>query len=135
MELTLYDYVINIVGVIIVPICMMITASRWADNPPEYKNGGVQLSGYKTPGAMKSKETWNFSQKYYWGWVENLSLWVLVGSVVLIIRNISATHFIYEMLIIIGIQVVIFLLPAVLTEIKLRQQFDELGKPKKQDNN
>lgn len=82
---------------------------------------------------MKSKETWEFSQKYYWGWVESLSIWVLVGSVVLIIRNISATHFIYEMLKIIGIQVVIFLLPAIPTEIKLRQRFDEFGQPKKQD--
>ena len=131
MELTLYDYVINIVGVIIVPICMMITASRWADNPTEYKNGGVQLSGYKTPRAVKSKETWDFSQKYYWGWVESLSLWVLIGSIVLIVRNISTTHFIYEMLKIIGIQIVVFLLPAIPTEIQLRRQFDEAGLPKK----
>jgi len=131
MELTLYDYVINIVGVIIVPVCMMITASKWADNPPEYTNGGLQLSGYKTPWAAKSQATWDFSQKYYWGWVESLSLWVLIGSIVLIVRNISATHFIYGMLKIIGMQIVIFLLPAIPTEIKIRQQFDEAGLPKK----
>lgn len=130
MELTLYDYLINIVGVIIVPVSMMIAASKWSDHPAEYKNGGMQPSGYRTAMAMKSRETWEFSQKYYWRWVESLSLLVLVGSIVLIIKNISATHFIYKMLKIIGIQVVIFLLPAIPTEIKLRQQFDKYGKVK-----
>lgn len=48
MELTLFDYSINIIGVIIVPISMMIAASKWSEHLPEYKNGGIQLSGYRT---------------------------------------------------------------------------------------
>lgn len=132
MNLTFYDYCIHIIGVICVPISMMVIASKWSEHPPEYKKGGIQLSGYKSPSAMKSEETWDFSQKYYWGWVESLSLWVLIGSVVLIIKNISEIHFVTEMLIIIAIQVVIFLLPAIPTEFKLRKYFDKYGKPREE---
>lgn len=60
MELTFYDYLINIIGIIVVPISMMIIASKWSEHPAEYKKGGLQLSGYKTAMAMKSQDTWDF---------------------------------------------------------------------------
>lgn len=127
MELTLYDYIINILGVIVVPVSLMIIASKWSEHPAEYKKNGLQLSGYKTTISMKSEDTWEFSQKYYFGLVEQLSLFVLIGSIIYIVKKITSIHFAYEMLKIIIIQVIIFLLPAIPTEIKLRKLFDKLG--------
>lgn len=130
MNYGIYYYISKIVGVVLLPVLMMIISSRYANKPPKYNDGGIKWSGYRMGMADRSRETWEFSQKYFFSLEQWVDLFVLFGSIVAIYKQLGKIPFEWSMLKIIIVQVIIFLLPAIPTEIKLHKIFDKNGKRK-----
>ena len=115
--------------VIIIPALMIIFGKYYIKKAPKNINHFV---GYRTTRSMKNKETWNFAHNYMG------KLWYKYGIVLFVI---SAALMLLTMgqdedavgglaAIITTVQVFVMIVPGVLTEKALKENFDEEGKRK-----
>lgn len=98
----------------------------WKKHPPENIN---MLYGYRTSTSMKSKETWDFAHKYtakVWLFM-SIPLCMLSAALLFAFKNSDISTFGWVAIIITGIQLAGLCLSIVLTEIELREKFDEKG--------
>ena len=131
MNISFWDYVISIIYVISLPCAMLVISGRYAEKPPKYSETGIQWSGYRTGRNTRSKEAWEFSQKYYFSKAEWIALFEVIGSVIIIIKYWHRILFLSFQIEIILLQVVfVIIIPAIPTEIMVHKMFDKNGKRK-----
>ena len=115
--------------VIIIPALMIIFGKYYIKKAPKNINHFV---GYRTTRSMKNKETWNFAHNYMG------KLWYKYGIVLFVI---SAALMLLTMgqdedavgglaAIITTVQVFVMIVPGILTEKALKENFDEEGNRK-----
>ena len=115
--------------VIVIQALMIICGKYYIKKAPKNINHFV---GYRTTRSMKNKETWNFAHNYMG------KLWYKYGIVLFVI---SAALMLLTMgqdedavgglaAIITTVQVFVMIVPGILTEKALKENFDEEGKRK-----
>jgi uncharacterized membrane protein len=113
---------------LLIPCVMIGFGILFKHRPPKNIN---YIVGYRTARSMKSKETWDFAHRY------SGRIWVICGSILL---PISAAVMLLALgkdedtvglfgLVVCMIQVLIMILSIIPTEIALKKNFDENGKP------
>lgn len=130
MKFFLIKYGFPIFWILLLPFCMLITSIKFAENPPKYRNIRYQWSGYRFGRAGRSKETWEFSQRYFFAVEQWISFFEILGSIAAIIIWWERILLISFQLEVIAVQLVLLLIPAIPTEIMLHKLFDKSGKEK-----
>lgn len=123
MEFWLFMTVITI----LLPLTMLVFGLYFSKNAPSEINSAF---GYRTKSSMKSQDTWEFAHRYCG------KLWKIYGAVLLpisvipmiLLKSSSENTVSVVSTALMIIQLVPMLLSIVLTERKLKQDFDENGK-------
>lgn len=108
---------------IIIPLVMLIAGVLSAKKPPKNINA---LVGYRTERSQKSKQAWDFAQKYFG--ILFLKTGVAVFAVTLVaslaVLKSSEKVWSIECVILIVLQTISVFVPIILTEKKLKSKFD-----------
>lgn len=104
---------------IIIPLVMLIAGVLSAKKPPKNINA---LVGYRTERSQKSKQAWDFAQKYFG--ILFLKTGVAVLAVTLVVLKSSEKVWSIECVILIVLQTISVFVPIILTEKKLKSKFD-----------
>ena len=123
---TLGYWLFMLAVILLMPLTMIIFGRHFMHNPPKDINGSY---GYRTSMSMKSRETWDFSHRYFG------KLWFILG---LILLPLSAAAMLFLLgksvgtignagLVIMGAQLLFLILPIFPTERALKRNFDEFG--------
>ena len=115
--------------VIIIPALMIICGKYYIKKAPKNINHFV---GYRTTRSMKNKETWKFSHNYMGKLWYKYGIVLFVISAVLMLLTIGQDEDAVGGLaaIITMVQVFVMIVPGVLTEKALKDNFDEEGNRK-----
>ena len=114
---------------LIIPLSMFVLGAYYQKHPIENVN---DIVGYRTVLSRKSQEAWAFAQ-IHWA-----KMWKLAGAILLPVSLItlyflfgqSEQKFDKAVLILVGLQLLVMILSVIPTEIALRKNFDQQGKPK-----
>lgn len=115
--------------ILLMPLTMIIFGRHFMHNPPKDINGSY---GYRTSMSMKSRETWDFSHRYFG------KLWFILG---LILLPLSAAAMLFLLgksvgtignasIVIMAVQLVFVIFPIFPTEAALKRNFDSNGFPR-----
>ena len=104
---------------IIIPLVMLIAGVLSAKKPPKNINA---LVGYRTERSQKSKQAWDFAQKYFG--ILFLKTGVAVLAVTLVVLKSSEKVWSIECVILIVLQTISVFVPIMLTDKKLKSKFD-----------
>lgn len=115
--------------ILLMPLTMIIFGRHFMHNPPKDINGSY---GYRTSMSMKSRETWDFSHRYFG------KLWFILG---LILLPLSAAAMLFLLgksvgtignasIVIMAVQLVFVIVPIFPTEAALKRNFDSNGFPR-----
>lgn len=115
--------------ILLMPLTMIIFGRHFMHNPPKDINGSY---GYRTSMSMKSRETWDFSHRYFG------KLWFILG---LILLPLSAAAMLFLLgksvgtignasIVIMAVQLVFVIVPIFPTEAALKRNFDFNGFPR-----
>lgn len=115
--------------VIIIPALMMIFGKYYIKQAPKNINHFV---GYRTTRSMKNKETWKFAHNYMGKLWYKYGIVLFVISAALMLLTIGQDEDAVGGLaaIITTVQVFVMIVPGVLTEKALKENFDEDGNRK-----
>ena len=115
--------------VIIIPALMIICGKYYIKKVPKNINHFV---GYRTTRSMKNKETWKFAHNYMGKLWYKYGIVLFVISAVLMLLTIGQDEDAVGGLaaIITMVQVFVMIVPGVLTEKALKENFDEEGNRK-----
>ena len=115
--------------VIIIPALMIICGKYYIKKVPKNINHFV---GYRTTRSMKNKETWKFAHNYLGKLWYKYGIVLFVISAVLMLLTIGQDEDAVGGLaaIITMVQVFVMIVPGVLTEKALKENFDEEGNRK-----
>lgn len=115
--------------VIIIPALMMIFGKYYIKRAPKNINHFV---GYRTTRSMKNKETWKFAHNYMGKLWYKYGIVLFVISAALMLLTIGQDEDAVGGLaaIITTVQVFVMIVPGVLTEKALKENFDEDGNRK-----
>lgn len=111
---------------LLIPFVMILFGMIFVKKPPKHINGWY---GYRTSMSSKNMETWNFAHLYFgkiWrmeGWI--LLLVVIIAMFFVLGKDIDTIGF-YSLVINI-IELILMLIPIVLTETALHERFDKDG--------
>lgn len=105
---------------IIIPLVMLIAGVLSAKKPP--KNINV-LVGYRTERSQKSKQAWNFAQKYFGILFLKTGVAVTLVASLVVLKS-SEKVWSIECVILIVLQTISVFVPIILTEKKLKSKFD-----------
>ena len=115
--------------ILLMPLTMIIFGRHFMHNPPKDINGSY---GYRTSMSMKSRETWDFSHRYFG------KLWFILG---LILLPLSAAAMLFLLgksvgtignasIVIMAVHLVFVIVPIFPTEAALKRNFDSNGFPR-----
>ena len=112
--------------VIIIPALMMIFGKYYIKQAPKNINHFV---GYRTTRSMKNKETWKFAHNYMGKLWYKYGIVLFVISAALMLLTIGQDEDAVGGLaaIITTVQVFVMIVPGILTEKALKENFDEEG--------
>jgi uncharacterized membrane protein len=115
--------------VIIIPALMTICGKYYIKKAPKNINHFV---GYRTTRSMKNKETWNFAHNYMGKLWYKYGIVLFVISVALMLLTMGQDEDAVGGLaaIITTVQVFVMIVPGILTEKALKENFDEEGNRK-----
>ena len=115
--------------VIIIPALMMIFGKYYIKQAPKNINHFV---GYRTTRSMKNKETWKFAHNYMGKLWYKYGIVLFVISAALMLLTIGQDEDAVGGLaaIITTVQVFVMIVPGILTEKALKENFDEEGNRK-----
>ncbi len=111
---------------LLIPFIMILFGMIFVKKPPKYIN---RWYGYRTSMSSKNMETWNFAHLYFgriWlveGWI--LLLATIVAMLFVLKKDIDTIGF-YSLVIEI-IELILMLIPIILTEIALHKRFTKDG--------
>lgn len=108
---------------IIIPLVMLIAGVLSAKKPPKNINA---LVGYRTERSQKSKQAWDFAQKYFGILFLKTGVAVLAVTLVasLVVLKSNEKIWSIECVILIVLQTISVFVPIILTEQKLKSKFD-----------
>lgn len=126
---TLGYWLFMLAVILLMPLTMIIFGRHFMHNPPKDINGSY---GYRTSMSMKSRETWDFSHRYFG------KLWFILG---LILLPLSAAAMLFLLgksvgtignasIVIMAVQLVFVIVPIFPTEAALKRNFDSNGFPR-----
>ena len=113
---------------LLIPVMMIGIGILFQKHPPKRING---ICGYRTKRSMQTQETWDFAHRYYG------TLWVKIGLVLLPL-SVLPLIFVYgrdiDLIgivggIVTGVQILPLIVPILITEHALKENFDEYGRP------
>lgn len=115
--------------ILLMPLTMIIFGRHFMHNLPKDINGSY---GYRTSMSMKSRDTWDFSHRYFG------KLWFILG---LILLPLSAAAMLFLLgksvgtignasIVIMAVQLVFVIVPIFPTEAALKRNFDSNGFPR-----
>lgn len=111
---------------ILIPLTMIGLGRLFLTKPPENIGGTY---GYKTEMSMKNKDTWEFAHKFCGKLWFRCGLILLPISIISLIPayNKSIDTIAYVGLIVSVVQIVLFIISIIPTEVALKKTFDENG--------
>lgn len=126
------NFFFSYICIYMIPLIMAITGLVYRSHPPKHPKGdALALSGYKSHMSMLSEETWKTAHKCIG------LLWTLLGPILLVLTYLSRhwlfaqNNFSSALLLLLFFQCfVLFVLPILITEIRLRLLFDANGERK-----
>ena len=113
---------------LLIPVLMIGIGVLFQKRPPKRING---ICGYRTKRSMQTQETWDFAHRYFG------NLWVKIGLVLLPL-SVLPLIFVYgrdiDLIgivggIVTGVQILPLIVPILITEHALKENFDEYGRP------
>ena len=115
--------------ILLMPLTMIIFGRHFMHNPPKDINGSY---GYRTSMSMKSRETWDFSHRYFgklW-FILGLRLLPLSAAAMLFLLGKSVGTIGNASIVIMAVQLVFVIVPIFPTEAALKRNFDSNGFPR-----
>ena len=108
---------------IIIPLVMLVSGVLSVKKPPKNINAFV---GYRTERSQKSKQAWDFAQKYFGILFLKTGVAVLAMTLVasLAVIRLDIKVWSIECVILIVLQTISVFVPIILTEKKLKSKFD-----------
>lgn len=115
--------------ILLMPLTMIIFGRHFMHNPPKDINGSY---GYRTSMSMKSRETWDFSHRYFG------KLWFILGLILLLLSAAAMLFLLGKSvgtignasIVIMAVQLVFVIVPIFPTEAALKRNFDFNGFPR-----
>jgi hypothetical protein len=122
-------FIFSIIISLLIPGTLIGFGLLWGTHAPKQVSYVV---GYKTAMAQKNSETWAFAQQYWAKQCANFGLPLPVPSVlaIFLFRNGGDDTLGFVLIAVVAVQIVIFLLPIIPTELALRKNFDQNGHKK-----
>ena len=123
-----------LVILLLIPGSMTVLGYIYRKNPPKEINA---VSGYRTDMSMKNRETWRFANMF-WGklcFYGGIPLVILSELVLILFKSSSLDTMSNAVLIIVGIQIVVFVLTLIPTEMALHRNFEKNGCKKRSGGN
>ena len=111
---------------LLIPAVMLVFGYRYRKGGPKKIN---RLFGYRTPRAMKTRETWDFAHRScgtYWSWIGWPALTAAI-TYMPIVRNRDVDTIAFAATTLILLQLAAMCLVIVPTERALKREFDENG--------
>lgn len=118
-----------LLGLLFIPALIVVIGVFWRQKPPARINW---FYGYRTWYSMKSQATWDFAHRYLAElWFKlGLVLAVVAAGYYLVISGFSVRAVEYMVGRMLLVQLALIVIPVVMTEIALRQNFDRNGNPR-----
>lgn len=115
---------------LLLPGILIVLGLVWGKHAPKKVN---YVMGYKTTLAQKNDITWNFAQKYWAKQCLYFGLPLPIPSVLILFlfRNSGDDTLGDVLIVIVGLQLLAFVLTIIPTEIALHSHFDENGRKRK----
>lgn len=116
-----------LVTALLLPLVMIYFGGRFETDPPKDINGAF---GYRTARSMKNRDTWEFAHRVcgrLWRRC-GVSLLLISGGLMVCLFGEDVRAVCNMGLVVNGIQLVVVLTTIFLTEISLKNRFDEDGK-------
>ena len=118
-----------LLSILMMPLLMIGFGLLFMKKPPKRINS---LFGYRTKRSMMNQDTWDFAHQYCG------KIWLVCGLVIIplsllpILLVIGKNEQVISMTgsIILGIQVILLLASLIPTEMALKNNFDEFGRPR-----
>ena len=122
-------FIFSLVVSLLIPGTLIVLGLVWGKHAPKKVD---YVMGYKTTLSQKNDNTWNFAQKYWAKQCLYFGLPLPIPSVLVLFlyRNSGNDTLGNVLLVIVGVQVVAFVLTIIPTETALHKHFDENGKKK-----
>lgn len=108
---------------IIIPLVMLTAGVLMVKKPPRSINA---LVGYRTERSRKSKQAWDFAQKYFGTLFLKTGVAVFALTLVASLAVLKSSEKVWsiECIILIALQTISVFVPIVMTEKKLKNKFD-----------
>lgn len=121
---------INLLLGIMVPAILTVIGGIFLKHPPKEINF---IAGYRTARSMKSREAWDFANRYSARLmlICGIVLLIISAAIMVIFRNKSEDIQAMIMVVLCTVQTIAIVVTIIPVEKALKDKFDEQGRPKK----